>query len=358
MEAVLKQPDLLRVIGAAGTTDSAAWQFEPPADIVWVPDACPPRVTCRKGGEIFSTEWMAAAGDAGPLADTVILAQAAPVYVGGGGWTAYCRTEPAAPRALLRLPGPLGISGASASGPAPGSQLAANLSPDSAAVAAGPRAPRQVDVLRAVAWSLRTPTPVDLGPCDRLAQTVRESGAGVSAGADLNAAGNAGAGPFAAAVASVKGIGPTQAQALLLAVSPALPPDAEPTVEATPAIEATPAVLAAAPDFGFALARGITHDDNCAGHYILGSVMARSGAPMPGVHVALVDEWGNRADAWSKDGVTDAGRYDFPIGSTPNRYTLTIIDANGAPVSAPVTVEHQQGYGGTHRCHTIIWQAY
>ena len=40
-----------------------------------------------------------------------------------------------------------------------------------------------------------------------------------------------------------------------------------------------------------------------------------AGAPMPGVHITMVDEWGNRADAWSKSGASDAGHYDFPISS-------------------------------------------
>jgi hypothetical protein len=46
-----------------------------------------------------------------------------------------------------------------------------------------------------------------------------------------------------------------------------------------------------------------------------------------GVHIVLVDEWGNRADAWSKGGESDYGRYDFPIH--------TVVDAAGNPISGP-----------------------
>ena len=354
MEAVLKQPDLLATIGAPavgapadkpGTTGAdQAWQFVRPPD-VQMRDACPPLVTCRKGGEYFSSEWLNAAGEAGPLVDSVALVPSAPVYAGrpdGGRWTAYCSTEPGAVRALLKLPGPLGI-------PSPTEVVTSTLSqaPESAlqAVSNSLRAPaststtskppRRVDVLRAVAWSLRSPTPVDLGPCANLQSTVqqalradpRQGDGALAISADLSAAMNPKAGPVAGTIQSV-------------------------SENSLPAIAASPS------DFRFALGEGIVHHDSCPGQYIMGSVLTRSGAPMSGVHITMIDEWGNRADAWSKSEASDAGRYDFPISATPNKYTLTVVDSNGTPVSAPVTVEHQQGYGGTHACHTVIWQAY
>ncbi len=69
----------------------------------------------------------------------------------------------------------------------------------------------------------------------------------------------------------------------------------------------------------------------------------------------LVDEWGNRADAWSKSGDLDYGRYDFPINSFANRYTLTVVDEAGNPISGPIVVEHLQGSGGDSPCHTVNW---
>jgi hypothetical protein len=38
-----------------------------------------------------------------------------------------------------------------------------------------------------------------------------------------------------------------------------------------------------------------------------------------------------------------------------NRYTVTVVDGAGKPLSAPVTVEHRQGAGGDAPCHTVIW---
>lgn len=362
MEAVLKQPALLATIGAPAPLGAPAaetasgkatplpdassdsdWQFVRPSDVE-LRDACPPKVTCRKGGEYFSTEWLNAAGDAGPLADSVALVQSAPVYAGGQ-WAAYCRTEPGAVRALLKLPGPLGV-------PVPTEEATITLSaapqrllqpvsnsPRQASVAANAsKAPRQVDVLSAVAWALRSPLPVDLGPCSTLQATARQAlgGGGLAVSADLSAAMDTRAGP-------VDGTLPTAVDWTL----------------ATPSQEdSLPAAAASPSGFRFALAQGIVHHGGCPGQYIMGSVITSHGAPMPNVHIEMVDEWGNRADAWSKSGANDAGLYDFPIGNTPNRYTLTVVDDNGTAISAPVTVEHHKGYAGDHNCHTVIWQAY
>jgi hypothetical protein len=220
---------------------------------------------------------------------------------------------------------------------APQSELqpVANSLGEGAATASAARPPREVDVLRAIAWSVRSPTPVNLGPCADLQATVQRalradprSGDGALAvSADLNAALDPNAGLIAGTL-------PTAADDPLLASGAALDVSR------------------------FGLGQGIVHHDNCPGHYILGAVLGQDGAPMPGVHITMIDEWGNRADAWSKNGPGDTGLYDFPIGASPNHYTLTVVDGNGTPISAPVTVEHQRGYGGEHACHTVVWQAY
>ncbi len=346
MEAVLKQPELLAAIGAPDPADDETWRFAAPLDVELL-DACPPQMRCRKGGEYFSRAWLDAAGEAGPLADSVAEVPSAPVYAlrpDSGRWTAYCRTEPAAVRGLLKLPGPLGL-------PKPGEASADTVQAASGASlhlisyarqdnptpvpAGGSRAPRQVDVLKAVAWSLRTPTPVDLGPCDSLQETVRQalqaepkqSDASLSISVDLGSAMDPDAGPVAGSLPS-------------------------PTDNAVPVIGASPG------EFRFALGEPIQNHSNCPGHYIVGAVLAHNGARMGGVRIVMVDEWGNRAEAVSKTGASDAGQYDFPINSFANRYTLTVVDSSGSPISVPVTVEHLQGYGGNAPCHTVVWQAY
>ena len=339
MEAVLKQPEMLAAIGAPNPSDEETWQFAVPLDVEQR-DACPPQMKCRKGGEYFSKVWLEAAGEAGPLADSVAQVPSAPVYAwrpDSGRWTAYCQTEPAAVRGLLRLPGPLGLPKPVAAG----SDILPVASEGSLHLVsyvlqeAPAQAPRQVDVLKAVAWSLRAPTPVNLGPCESLQQTVRQAlqadprqgDASLSISIDLGSAMDPNAGPVAGTLTS-------------------------PTDNAVPVIGASPA------EFRFALGQAIQNHSNCPGHYIVGAVLDRNGARMGGVRIVMVDEWGNRAEAISKTGASDAGQYDFPINSFANRYTLTIVDTSGSPISVPITVEHLQGYGGDYPCHTVIWQAY
>ena len=306
MEGVLADETLRRVLGV--NDDPAAWQFAPPADVEQR-NECPPGATCRKDGEYFSRTWLDAAGEAGPLADSVAKAPAAPIYASlpdGGRWTAYCRVEPAAVRPLLKLPGPLGLPGLTSAETRAGGVSA--------------------DTLQAIGWSLRHPTPVDLGPCDTLAQIApaalaldpQPGDAALSIVADLGAAMNPNAGP--------------------------VPGDTTlPTWVASPA------------DFGYALARPVEHHAMCPGNYIMGQVLNGAGAPVAGVHVVMVDEWGNRSDAVSKSGEGDFGSYDFAIHSFANHYTLTVLDSAGNIASPEVTVEHLQGAAGDAPCHTVVW---
>ena len=69
----------------------------------------------------------------------------------------------------------------------------------------------------------------------------------------------------------------------------------------------------------------------CPGNYIVGQVLNAAGAPVAGVRIIMVDQWGNRADAWSKDSAGDYGRYDFPINFFPNHYTLAVLDQADTP---------------------------
>jgi hypothetical protein len=111
------------------------------------------------------------------------------------------------------------------------------------------------------------------------------------------------------------------------------------------------------PDTGrYVLAQPVAHHASCPGNYIIGQVLGVDGGPRAGVHVTLVDQWGNQADAISKSGATDLGNYDFPINDFANRYTLTVVDSIADPISPPVSVDHLQGSGGDASCHTVIWQ--
>jgi membrane peptidoglycan carboxypeptidase len=303
-EAVIANPEILAELGAPNdpANPSAGWEFTPPADVEQRPD-CPPALTCREGGEYFSKSWLEAAGEAGPLADTVENAPSAPVYADRGGWvwSAYCRVEPAVVRTMLKLPGLLGL---------PGQVDQAAMDNDT-----------KTAQMRAMAWSLSHPLPVNVGPCDGLPRVAAQAGAG-RVSADLGAAMNPNVG-----TAPVGG-----------------------QVTATSAYTGG----AAAGATSYALAQPVTHHNSCPGNYIMGQVIDWQGRSVAGVQVRMVDQWGNIAETASKDGAGDFGLFDFPLNYFANQYTLTVLDGNGRAISAPVVVDHLQGAGGDAPCHTVV----
>lgn len=315
MEATLADSGLLARLAAP--KDPAGWSFPMPADVERR-DACPPGLACREGGELFSRAWLAAAGEAGPLADSVVVTATAPVYVKRGDegrWAAYCETQPAAVRSLLRLPAGLGL-------PKPTAAPAAAA--ESAAEAGRPLG---LEAQHALAWALRHPTAVSLGPCAGLSE----------------------AAPRALALLPERGDAGLQ---VLVDLGAALDPNAGPIAGST----AQPvAALAPTGPGRYTLAQPITHHSDCPGNYIVGRVLNAAGGPVAGVRLLMVDQWGNRAEAVSKSGATDYGHYDFPLNPFANRYTVTVVDAAGRPLSAGVTVDHRQGAGGDAPCHTLVW---
>jgi penicillin-binding protein 1C len=115
MEAVLNNPDYLKILGAPADDDSA-WEFTPPDDVERR-DACPLDLTCRQGGEYFTREWLAAAGSDGPLADTFITEATMPVHRDRNGnpiSAIYCGQPGGQERTLFRLTGAPGLVARSA----------------------------------------------------------------------------------------------------------------------------------------------------------------------------------------------------------------------------------------------------
>ncbi len=313
MEGVLANPALLATLGAPA--DPAAWAFVPPTDMERRAD-CPPGVTCREGGEYFSRPWLEAAGERGPLADSVVQAPTAPVYIDrgeGAQWTAYCQVEPAALRPLLKLPGRFGLPAGVEQGPTP-------VVGDGVAITQ--------EQLHAIAWSLQHPAPVNLGPCDALGELA------------------------ARALALAK----QPPLTVLVDLAAALDPNAGGVAGAVAAVPVASPWSGPGGPYRYSLAEPITHHSECPGQYIMGQVLNYSGAPAAGVHIVLVDQWGNRAHAVSKDGALDYGNYDFPLNFFANQYTLTVVDEAGNPISAPVVVDHLQGAAGDAPCHRVVWR--
>ena len=180
---------------------------------------------------------------------------------------------------------------------------------------------------QALAWSLRHATPVDLGPCATLAQAV----------------------PAALAVAPQPGDDRLQ---VLVDLNAAMDPNAG-GVPGSAAL----AVLPASPgSYRYVQAQPTIDGAGCPGQYIVGQVLDPAGTPLGGVHLTMADQYGNRADTVSKDGV-DLGRYDFPLNHFANRYTVIVVDGGGNPLSPPVVIDHLQGSAGQAPCHTLIWRA-
>ncbi|GAB4513281.1 MAG: hypothetical protein Kow0047_24850 [Anaerolineae bacterium] len=134
------------------------------------------------------------------------------------------------------------------------------------------------------------------------------------------------------------------------AAQPTRPPSPTPT-PTTPPPTPTPA-------FEFIPAGPVRHTtEGCAGQAIRGTIYDAAGNPLPGVRVWLYDQWANESHATSKAGATDLGQYDFPIFiNAPAMFYVTILGADGAPVSPTIEVPHHQGAAGNAPCHWLDWR--
>ena len=348
MQAMLDDPAMMAVLGAPN--DPAAWDFSPPTEVVQLPD-CPPGVRCRNGGEFFTLEWLDNAGQQGPLADSVERVAAAPVYVEsaeGSRRAGFCMVEGAAERTLLRMPGAMGLPDSGLNLLAPEvepvefAENAAHFDALSEGAAEVERPntgvqPLTQERLRATAWALRYPTALNLGRCDELqdvapralALTPQGDVGSIRVWVDLAAAGDpnwdeamsGGAVEIALLSREAEGAGG----------------------------------LAAVGSYG--LAAPIAHNDQCPGQYVMGRVLDRGGAPIPGVTVKFRDEWGNTASAVSKSGANDFGMFDFPIpSSSPHEIYIWVVDPNNNPISPTITIQHRRGDALDAPCHHVVLQ--
>lgn len=344
MEMVLRDPTLLAALNAPA--DEAAWHFTPPPGVQQRPD-CPPAVQCREGGDYFTDAWVQAMGDAGVLADSVEVAQTAPVYVqqgDSGRLVGFCQRETAAKRRLLRLANGVEITDLQRStgltpafttteAPTVGAPLTTAVT---TTLALSPTF--TTPQLQTLAWQLRygQTSTVNLGACDTLKEAVQQAfvlqpltdGTSLRVLVDLAAAENP-------EVGAVAGEGSVDLAMLSRAV------DVETGVAGG----------------RYTLAGQIVHDNNCPGGYVMGRILNHEGAPVAGVQVQLRDPWGNQAYAISKSGAFDYGMFDFPIPSgSPQELAITVLDGSGNPISATFTVPHRLGDAGDAPCHHIVLQ--
>ena len=125
----------------------------------------------------------------------------------------------------------------------------------------------------------------------------------------------------------------------------------------TPTVSATPTPGPRRADVAFDLVRPVRNTTgDCPGSYVLGSVIDSAGKPMPDVSLRLTDEYGNQQTQTTKKVASELGRYDFPLFGPPRRFFLTVIDAQGRPLSPVVEIPHGVGSAAEARCHWADWQ--
>lgn len=129
-----------------------------------------------------------------------------------------------------------------------------------------------------------------------------------------------------------------------------------PDVRGTPIAIPTGTPRPAGPASGFAYQPGVVTENlgnGCFGRYILGTVFNGDGAPVPGVTLLLVDQYGNRVSAVSKD--NPPGAFDLPISQGSQTYQLTVV-AGDEVLSPPVTIfQSEAALTSQVACYTVNW---
>ncbi|MDW8318436.1 MAG: hypothetical protein RMN53_11425 [Anaerolineae bacterium] len=132
------------------------------------------------------------------------------------------------------------------------------------------------------------------------------------------------------------------------------PPTPNPRPTPTPAPPTpTPTAQAAYP---FMPAGPVRHTSgDCPGPSVRGVVRDAAGNGLAGVRLWRYDQWGNQQTVETKSAAGEVGRYDFPLGDTPNVHYVQVVDAAGVPISPRVEVPHRQGEAGDNPCHWVDW---
>ncbi len=145
---------------------------------------------------------------------------------------------------------------------------------------------------------------------------------------------------------------------------PTLTPQRERQQSPTPTSGSNPTATMPAPiaptpsasQYPYQLARAVRDSvGDCPGSYILGQVRDRLGNLLPGVSLRLVDEFGNLQTQVTKAVAGDVGRYDFPIFGAPRHFYLSVVDAQGHPLSPTVEIAHGLGAAAQATCHWADW---
>jgi tetratricopeptide (TPR) repeat protein len=143
-------------------------------------------------------------------------------------------------------------------------------------------------------------------------------------------------------------------------------PNATPTITGSttpnPDVRGTPVAIPTGtprtnpPSSVFPYQPGVVTEDlssSCFGRYILGYVLNSDGAPVPGITLLLVDQYGNRTTVVSKD--NPAGAYDLPISPASPTYQLSVV-AGEQVLSPAVTIfQSEAALASGVACYTLNW---
>jgi len=478
MEAIITDPQLLAELDAP--TDPSAWEFVPPAGIVRHTATCPQPLECRSDGELFSRSWLRKMGEGHRNDDSYVTAPMATVLVPSGENGAWrmgvCAENGGVSTTALRLPEAIGLFVESLL-PEPGSELLTSpdeisgalasvttqnesplnspsvggrtglASPESSSdalrgvpplpgflrpprltspysyfgpprtnLAIGPERLR-VEQKAVLEWSYRYATPLYLGQCEDINETVQSLYGRTIRTVILQAPAlrqSIAIGPTPTATptqtatptntptqTATPSVTPTATDTATATWTPSATPTVAPSVTPLPAeapIVATPTpvlVVTEAPTATSVFANstvlsdsatptplatssevvattaptqepirtgpgsyrllGVAHDHFCPGDYVMGQVLNSNGTPMAGVRVAAVDEWGNRTIIITKGGAADYGNYDFPVGEHRRDIFITVVDELDNPLSETAWIQHRNL--DDIPCHHVIWIA-
>lgn len=360
MEAVFADPKLVRSLDAS--EDAAQWSFTPPDDVVRIQQACPPELRCPALGELFGRTWMDANLLAGPFADAYQTGLFSRVQIertsGQTVALGVClqqRTVAADPDAQIALMLPRGFGEL-----APGWRYV-----DTLADLETPATPEEAAPLLAGVFDLALrpflPTPGAQRPAAYafFIRTSEEQRSALRWAQARNV--SLSLGMCAEVEGMVRAIYGDSVQRIAISEPPrAL---ASSRVRGTLTLTETLPLTATLASGNNALSSGgrsyqlasVNTDNNCPGNYVMGRVLNEAGAPVGGVVVQMVDQWGNRVTAMSKGGA-DAGLFDLPIYAGQQlELSVTVLGADGAPASPTIMLRYPPDSGDA-RCYHVVWQ--
>jgi penicillin-binding protein 1C len=364
MEAVIADPTLVRSLGAP--EDAEQWNFAPPDDVVRIEQVCPPELRCSAQGELFSRAWVEAKLLGGPFVDSYQTGLFSRVQVerSGGqnvllGVCLQLRTAADDPDAQMALMLPRGFGEL-----APGWRYI-----DTLANLEAPATPEEAAPLLAGVFDLGLrpflPTPSAQRPAAYAFATrvLEEQRAALRWAQARNATLALGA------CAEVEGLVRAIYGDSVGRITISDPPRALASSRLRSSLALTETLPVTLPVTAMLVADegeltigsrayqlvSINTDNNCPGNYVMGRVLNEAGAPVGGITVQMIDQWGNRVTAVSKGGA-DAGLFDLPIYAGQRlELSLTVLGSGGAPASPTIMLRYPPDSSDA-RCYHVVWR--